>query len=820
MHTATMAMHALAQLCEFAPQYLAPARRTGWSGDAAIFGEWLNEFLRLGERRGWLSVSQILPVLVEWLQEDSAGQRQVTQREEEVLIVGFDHLTGTRQRLLDLVCRWRSEEMPQQSGIARYWTFPDQESEITACFDWICEQAESNPFGRWLIVAPRVEQLRGRLERAMQSLRQDEAPGIDAEFTLGVPLASIAMIRAARMMLRWLSEPLDETEFLWLLSTGRYTSSPAESADLRSCYDALQQSEMARTEWSLTAFCEVAERLDKKTRSWCMRIVAASNELTSETSEVSTETWAESVRQFLRDTLWIENDLLDSIGYQASQQFDDVLDDCAVVSAMTSMSFSWPQFLRLLQHQLENKTFTPERVLPQLQITAPAESAGLAADGIWFLQADSSQWPGVGNPNPLLPLAIQMESAMPHSTLAADASNALAVTRRLMRMAYATHFSFAELHEDGARFPSSPVMETAGMPETIGTKSRCETDATERLQDTQRLLLPAEDNAPPLQRGMDEAGEDAAIRVTGGAALLSDQSQCAFRSFARYRLGVRAPSSAEPGISARLRGRLLHDALRGIWSGRDNGGLRTLDDLLQCIGSGEDGRMKALVRLHVARAFDRAREFLHSETIVPALTEIERERMEGLLCEWLKEEAKRLPFSVEACEETKEMEVAGLRLRVRQDRVDRVNGGVERYLIVDYKTSPHKPNEWMDDRPDDVQLPLYALHYESDWLEGLVFANVVASEADRGFQGMVRNVRETLLADAHPSSSMMKNPLTSHQLLLWRKTIEVLAQDYLRGVATVNPKSYPESCKYCRLHALCRVTEERSEASEEDSEDD
>ena len=67
------------------------------------------------------------------------------------------------------------------------------------------------------------------------------------------------------------------------------------------------------------------------------------------------------------------------------------------------------------------------------------------------------------------------------------------------------------------------------------------------------------------------------------------------------------------------------------------------------------------------------------------------------------------------------MNIAGLRLRLRLDRIDQVQlinpdndpdddsfAHKPSALILDYKSSPVGPSAWSGDRPDDIQLPLYA----------------------------------------------------------------------------------------------------------------
>ena len=81
--------------------------------------------------------------------------------------------------------------------------------------------------------------------------------------------------------------------------------------------------------------------------------------------------------------------------------------------------------------------------------------------------------------------------------------------------------------------------------------------------------------------------------------------------------------------------------------------------------------------------------------------------------------------------EFKDVRVGPLRLSVRMDRVDEVEGGE---VLIDYKTGDASPNDWLTERPDAPQLPLYAILSEADRLQGVAFGLVRAGEG-RGLKG-------------------------------------------------------------------------------------
>ena len=94
------------------------------------------------------------------------------------------------------------------------------------------------------------------------------------------------------------------------------------------------------------------------------------------------------------------------------------------------------------------------------------------------------------------------------------------------------------------------------------------------------------------------------------------------------------------------------------------------------------------------------------ESMPKRYLELEETRLIDLVTEWLRYESARVPFTVAETEQKSAAAIAGLSLKLRLDRIDRLNDGS--LLVIDYKTGDVSPKSWDLPRPDDVQLPLYA----------------------------------------------------------------------------------------------------------------
>jgi RecB family exonuclease len=266
--------------------------------------------------------------------------------------------------------------------------------------------------------------------------------------------------------------------------------------------------------------------------------------------------------------------------------------------------------------------------------------------------------------------------------------------------------------------------------------------------------------------------------MRGGTRVLADQAACPFRAFARWRLGAEALEAPPEGPDAMARGMLLHDFMKRLWDRvRDRKSLN--QDLAPFIDAA-------------------AREAVKGAGLDGRFAELERARLAKLAADWLELESKREEFEVVALEEKRDITVSKLTFSGRIDRMDRLADGS--HLLIDYKTSKRlSPQMWMDARPDEPQLPLYALGAKED-IGAVAFARVRAG--DMRFMGFSRK------KDQVPG---VKQALDWKSLLSqWKASLETLAQGFAAGDARVDPKRGLDTCANCDLQPLCRVHERLS----------
>jgi ATP-dependent helicase/nuclease subunit B len=800
---ASRAIEAHQLICDFAPHFLASRARLGWQHDAEEFSAWLEEFDAICGTAELVSTARLPLELLELLEAEEACP--------PILLAGFDRVLPTQQKVF---AAWthqselRQAQLSPRASSIHFYEIADPADELAACAAWSMRQIAANPQARLLIVAQDVAQRRGEFERAFRQTASADREGPGAadlfEFSLGVPLGKLGLARSAIHLLRWLSGSIAEHEVDWLFSSGYATVDKDESHALTTFMRAIRRVGGQRTQWTLADFLRQTPGVELP-QSWRARMAQAHRRLQEVANRLQTPLeWSEFVPQLLATAGWPGTRPLTSVEHQMMQRWQQAVESCASLG-FSGRKLNWTAFSTNLDRIVGETIFAPESQAAPIQIAGPSESAGLTADAIWFLGADENNWPVRGATHPLLPLSVQRETGMPHASPKADWDLAHTLTRRLLSSAAEVQFSFARQAKGVDQRPSRLIAQAAGPPQEAPLELRLEpppSSIATAFKDDSRIPFPSGDAA-------------------GGANILSSQSQCPFKAFATARLGAERWDPAEAGLTAAERGLLLHDVMRRVWAGPPDGiqshaELAAKTDLASFVAGNVDRTMRE-------RTPARARE-----SMPPRYLDLESRRLTGLVTEWLRFEQTRLPFTIADTELKANPSIAGLNLRLRLDRVDRLIDGT--LLVIDYKTGAVDIKVWDLPRPEDVQLPLYAgfaldqdlrMTFEEKlggkvtqpaftdpyaWLGGLAFANVRAGEMK--FAGRVRSAKSTLQSSISASTNLVKKPLKPAEIDAWRLKIQALAEDFLAGRAAVDPRD-DDTCKNCRLHVVCRIQEAR-----------
>ena len=166
----------------------------------------------------------------------------------------------------------------------------------------------------------------------------------------------------------------------------------------------------------------------------------------------------------------------------------------------------------------------------------------------------------------------------------------------------------------------------------------------------------------------------------GGSALLKNQALCPFKAWADHRLCIGEPAGVVTGLSPAERGSFVHHVLRYLWmrvQGSDTLGECSASQRAQWIDEAVDAGMRALeaeAERHGLSLGARAGR---------VCLDLEKERVSSLAAEWLEIESQRFEsFKVVDCELDASIELSGLHLKLRLDRVDELaDGGFASALV-------------------------------------------------------------------------------------------------------------------------------------------
>ena len=753
--------------------------------DARAFLAWVARYEKATRKRNCTDAARLPDVVRPLL------ARGAIRLPASLVAFGFDLVTPQQRTFFDALAAARvpvatSGPTRRDSDRARL-AFASAREEIAACARWARARLESGAT-RIGIVVPDLQRSRGAVARALagvlvpgRTLAGAPRAPLPFEISLGLPLDQQPAVRDALLLLRLAGLEL-EIEPVSRLLRSPFIAGARTEQSARACADV----ELRRHATAVVTLGGLRRLLDA-TRQPLPILKARLTRLAAFQREVALgarapSAWARAFTNALDIAGFPGERPLDSTEYQAVAKWHELLGELATLDRVAS-SLSYRRACEWLEENARAAVFQPEGTQAPVQVLGVLESAGLEFDHLWVMGLTDEAWPMPERAHSLVPLRLQREAGVPQ----ADANASLEFDRRLtagwLGAAREVVVSHARAESDRELF-MSPLI--ASIPEK--TLEDLALPSYEALADALRRsvkLERIEDRfAPPIEQSAQPAG----------TSLFRDQSACPFRAFARHRLGARELEGPGPGLDARDRGNLVHAALHHVW--RELGDKSHLDKLAH------DER-EALI----ARAVDAAIADLRERrpgAMGGRFGALERTRLVSHVRSWLAVEARRADFTVVANETKSPLVFGGVAVQARLDRMDRLASGG--HAVIDYKTGEAKVAQWLDERPDEPQLPMYALG-AAERVDAVVFARVRAG--DFCFNGLARE--EGLLpgvstVEKHRVASKVRrdwDDLLAH----WRIALEGIGASYAAGDANVDPRDGPATCERCDQHTFCRVSE-------------
>jgi ATP-dependent helicase/nuclease subunit B len=692
---------------------------------------------------------------------------------DRVVLAGFDRFTPEAEGLIAALRErgTRVETAASRSPRSQVSAVvcDDRDAELRTAGGWARAQLEAIPDQRVGIVVSNLEQdatragrlVREGLLRGWQYAPVSQRAAVNVSF--GRRLHDYPAVAIALLLLRWTHSEIGGTDLSVLLRTPFLGSA---DVDARARLE-LELRRIPDRKWTpalmLDAFA--AHDARESASDWMARLAKFEDMRRSHGREASPALWAGHFDTLLEAFGWPGAAALSSADFQLINRWRDLLNDFARLDVVLPR-MTLGQAVGQLTAMASDTVFQPEIEGAAIQVLGPLEAAGIEFDRLWIAGLAASQWPPAGRPMPLLSRRLQRRHGMPDSDPDDTAAYAQRVIDRLTQSAGSCVCSYPARRDDATETLTALLgdLPPGSPPGDPGWHAAS-------LTDLARATVLADDPVPPVAP---------TESVRGGAAVMQAQMSEPFSAFAQGRLGISPLRPIVPGLSPMLRGILIHGAAFHLYEE-----LPAQAD----IASWGHEELEKRVMTATGKAF--ARHERHADRVLRELLVLERERVSNLLRELVAVDLQRSRFSIHALESSMDVELAGVRLGLRIDRIDRYADGA--LAILDYKTGGRRKFLDGSGEPTDAQLLVYAIAAAEE-VASLSFYNIDSRETALDGSG-----RDAMGADEWRQS-----------LSRWMQAVERAAGEFAAGDVRIR---YWQTLRDARpLNILSRFGELRRDA--------
>lgn len=677
----------------------ADVKSAAGNSDERLFVRVSSEYRRALGKQGWIDGAELPAAAVNTI---SAGAVMLPKA---VVIAGFDRHSPLFDKLLQTLrargCSVSAAPVPPPGRLTAR-SFADVEAELRAAGHWARRILERRPSARIAVVS---SDLNTDAMRHARLLREGLAPGWQTgsadyrhsvNVSFGRRLAEYPAIATALLVLRWVTGGLAGRDVSTLLRSDFLRGhDPALNAALD-----LELRRLPDRPWSAAALVDALSQARPGFES-SRRLEAISQiaKLAIRSSErASPAYWAAGLHELLEHIGWPGDEVLDSEDFQLVNRWRELLNEFAALDVVLP-TITLREAIAKLAALSADTVYQAETGAGLVSLLGSLEAAGMEFDDLWVIGMDADRWPAPGNPLALVSRRLQRNYAMPDADPANSLDFSKRVLHRLIASASAVTLSRSEAEDDTQLMPSPLLNELAA---TIDAANEDPGWYATSWLGAAAANRAESDPAPAVQ---------ATEQLSGGSGVIALQWRDPFMAFAVGRLAVSELDVFQPGLTPRLRGIILHEALQHLMQERPS-----RDELRSWI----DGDIAGRIERSVDRAI--ARNERHADAVLRRLLAFERRRLIVVLEAFVHAECDRSPFRVAAVEKKLRFEHAGLALTLRADRIDSLSDGSVQ--ILDYKSGSGKHR--IVDQDGDVvepQLLVYAAA-TSKTVNGLVLISV------------------------------------------------------------------------------------------------
>ena len=663
--------------------------------------------------------------------------------------------------------------------------YENRQGEAEACACWV--RSIFQPGKRIGIVVPELEKYRTLLKRELAaelvpetifSLDEEDLP---FNISLAPPLSQEPMIKLALNLLSVKTSNVPVSTFLSIIQSpffGFAFPPTREISDLERNLRTKRVLSIPLDRFhSICGSVPQVDQLVESLKSWTLN-----------NSKLMPEKWAKELSDFLKTTGWpgkvapgTDKQSVLSKRHQGFEAWKDCLNQLCSLNQILG-PINRLEVLNHLTHITRSKPFQSKTPEHSIQVIGLLESSGMQFDYLWVMGCHHEALPAHPEPNPFIPYEIRNKYSIPRSNPQRELKFTEQSLTRLLMAAPDVHFSYP-LHEGDMDLEMSPLLKR--FPQDKKTPY-----LSNRIKDQVRAMNQLEKFTEPafLQVTDSEKNQYGTQGISSGYALLKDQVDCPFRAFARHRLNSQRTPVAEIDFDNLDRGNLIHKALELFWDKTRN--RKNLSNL-------SHGILEKRIEECVQEALKLCSQRTTGQT---QFNKLEIERNVRLIHDWLLNiERERPDFQVLHNEEDVSINLCGIKLSLRIDRIDEIPG--KGLLLIDYKTGREaKPAEWFAEKIRAPQLPLYATAQPP---VGLAYGHLTLGKPEfKGTADLPLGKLKNYDFAKDTGCSTWKELLS-----YWKNNLNRVADEFLQGNNQVLPVNKGEPCLHCEFNSLCRIQE-------------
>lgn len=396
-------------------------------------------------------------------------------------------------------------------------------------------------------------------------------------------------------------------------------------------------------------------------------------------------------------------------------------------------------------------------------------------DYLWVCGVSEINWPCEHQFNPFIPISLQKEFGIPYGQ--SDKQNTIEIFNNyLQTLIHATKNTLIcsyPLYLDDNLVNPSRLINT--FPEFINTNLNF--DQPSIAISPERYV---DDNSPLYEQN-----------IFSGTQIFKLQAACPFQANAKIRLQADSLNTPTTYLTKAIKGEILHKVLAKFWLKYNNSvslQLLSINNIKQ-----------ELLKITNKILYDLQK--FKPTSLNSTILQLEATRITNLCFGFIeKYDLHRSDFSTLHVEQKFTVKLKDILINIKIDRIDQLANGD--LLVIDYKTGKNASLSGLSannfDSLDDPQLPIYSLY--SAKIKALVLAVIRTDKLE--LLGVVENkLALSNLADV----KYLNIPNWEEHTANWYESLYKLAMEFTNGVAIVNPKYGPATCRNCDLKYMCRV---------------